>query len=292
MPRAAVNRVFTARQAYDEGRTRRQVRHAIDSGRWRRLVGDALVEADVPATPQRLALGAVLTWPAATVAFTTAALVHGLPVEDDDKVHVFVPTRRPARGRLTPHLVPVGFRDRQRLGPGSVTTRWRTVIDCLGRLDPDESDRLLAWVAAHDTLPTAELERWLAEHPGALGNARRRVALRRLRSGAVSVAEERLLAILRRAGIKGWRANVPLYDEIGVWARADVWFAAVRLVLEVDGEEAHRGRFQQDRTRQNALVAAGCTVLRYTWADLTARPLAVAEEIDGVLTALLHKRSA
>jgi very-short-patch-repair endonuclease len=31
-------------------------------------------------------------------------------------------------------------------------------------------------------------------------------------------------------------------------------------------------RFRRDRSRQNALVTAGWTILRFTWADLTERP--------------------
>jgi very-short-patch-repair endonuclease len=51
-------------------------------------------------------------------------------------------------------------------------------------------------------------------------------------------------------------------------------FAKARLVIEIDGFAYHgdRDRFQRDRTRQNRLVAAGWTVLRFTWADLRHRP--------------------
>jgi len=38
-------------------------------------------------------------------------------------------------------------------------------------------------------------------------------------------------------------------------------------------------RFQADRRRQNRLVAAGWTVLRFTWHDLTGRPAEVIAEI-------------
>lgn len=291
VPAGAWASVFTARQAYAEGLTRRQVRHAVDSGRWRRLVGDALVPSTLVVTPRHLALGAVLTWPDATVAFGTAALVHRLPVAGDAKVHVIVPSRRPRRGALVPHLLPLVRSEVAPLGPGRITTRDRTVIDCLGRCARDESDRLLAWVASRDLLDPDVLERWLLAHPGALGNGRRRVAAGRLRSGAVNPAEERLHGILRRAGITGWRANVPLFPELGIPARADVYFAAVRLVIEVDGRAPHEARFQEDHTRQNRLVTAGCTVLRFTWQDLTLRPGQVAAEIRSTL-ALLHNLSA
>jgi very-short-patch-repair endonuclease len=61
----------------------------------------------------------------------------------------------------------------------------------------------------------------------------------------------------------------------------DVAFLAERLLIEIDGERAHRGReaFVNDRRRQNTLVGAGYTVLRFTWWDLTQRPDAVLAEI-------------
>ncbi len=90
--------------------------------------------------------------------------------------------------------------------------------------------------------------------------------------------------ILRAAGITGWVADAHLLPVLGVAAVADVWFPAARLVVEVDGRVAHGpDRFQQDRTRQNLLVAAGCTVLRFTWDDLTRRPQEVVAAIRRVV---------
>ena len=63
--------------------------------------------------------------------------------------------------------------------------------------------------------------------------------------------------------IAGQEASVP-----------DLAFPDLRLAIEIDGWAWHHNpeRFQEDRRRQNALVAAGWTVLRFTWADLVERP--------------------
>ena len=47
-----------------------------------------------------------------------------------------------------------------------------------------------------------------------------------------------------------------------------------RFDFEIDGRAFHSDadRFQRDRTRQNRLVGAGWTVLRFTWNDLRDRP--------------------
>ena len=62
---------------------------------------------------------------------------------------------------------------------------------------------------------------------------------------------------------------------------------ARRIAIEVDGWAWHVDveRFQADRRRQNALVNAGWTVLRFTWHDLTADPERVIAQIRAALAA-------
>lgn len=104
--------------------------------------------------------------------------------------------------------------------------------------------------------------------------------------GAAADSERRLHALLRRAGINGW---VPNFE---VWARGeligviDVAFPQLGIAIEVDGMAYHVDvdRFRGDRARQNALVALGWTVLRFTWADLTERP--------GYVTATIRRLAA
>jgi very-short-patch-repair endonuclease len=61
----------------------------------------------------------------------------------------------------------------------------------------------------------------------------------------------------------------------------DFVFRDVRLVIEIDGLAFHvtPEQFQADRHRQNRLMAAGWTVLRFTWRDLTERPAYVISKI-------------
>ncbi len=56
--------------------------------------------------------------------------------------------------------------------------------------------------------------------------------------------------------------------------------------VEVDGlaEHTERSAFDNDRRRQNLLVAMGWLPLRYTWTDLTKRPHEVVTEIIAVLS--------
>lgn len=99
-------------------------------------------------------------------------------------------------------------------------------------------------------------------------------------SGARSQGETVIVSLLHDAGFTGWSANfaVRLGGRLVV---IDVAFPELRLAIEVDGRAWHSdaGRFQSDRRRQNALVRAGWTVLRFTWDDLTMRPDRVIAEI-------------
>jgi len=95
--------------------------------------------------------------------------------------------------------------------------------------------------------------------------------------------------LLRSAGLIGWLPNYPVRLG-GQSVVLDVAFPTTRLAIEVDGLVWHvdPARFQRDRTRQNELVTAGWTVLRFTWADLTERP----DHVVAVVRSTLDRLSA
>jgi very-short-patch-repair endonuclease len=99
---------------------------------------------------------------------------------------------------------------------------------------------------------------------------------------AASAAERKLIAVLRGAGITGWRQQ----HLVGGY-ELDLAFLDHRVAVEVDGWAWHSdvAAFRNDRQRQNSLVLAGWTVLRFTWHDLTERPGSVVAEIRAALTA-------
>lgn len=134
---------------------------------------------------------------------------------------------------------------------------------------------------------TATLD-FLAERRAALGRlagARQLgLVIEELYEGTHAESERRFVALLREAGVGGWRANHP----VRVGARRyflDVAFPDARLAIEIDGRAHHSSAvaFQNDRRRQNDLVAAGWTVLRFTWDDLVNRPHDVVARILAAL---------
>jgi very-short-patch-repair endonuclease len=98
---------------------------------------------------------------------------------------------------------------------------------------------------------------------------------------AASAAERILITLLRKAHFTGW--------QLHHWTNGyevDAAFPTHRVAVEIDGWAWHQDRkaFQNDRQRQNSIVLAGWSLLRFTWHDLTQRPDRVVAEIRAALS--------
>lgn len=105
---------------------------------------------------------------------------------------------------------------------------------------------------------------------------------------ADSVLESRMAALFRRHGIPRPVFQHAVRVEGRFIARVDFAYPECLLAIEVDGHDAHRtpAQLQADLARQNRLVAAGWTVLRFTWADVIRQPEMVAATIRDQLARL------
>jgi very-short-patch-repair endonuclease len=81
-----------------------------------------------------------------------------------------------------------------------------------------------------------------------------------------SELERRFLRLVRRA-----RLPAPLTQQRVNGFRVDFYWPELRLIVETDGLRYHRTASQQakDRRRDQQLVAAGFTVLRFTHAQVS-----------------------
>ena len=124
----------------------------------------------------------------------------------------------------------------------------------------------------------------LDEVEGALGRGRPgsgalRVALECHRPELArtrSLLEEKFLLLCERYGLTLPEVNV----RVAGWLVDAVWFDA-RVVVEFDGHAAHGmpAAMEQDRRRELELRAAGYTVLRYTWKQITEQPELVVSDL-------------
>jgi very-short-patch-repair endonuclease len=95
-----------------------------------------------------------------------------------------------------------------------------------------------------------------------------------------SEAEERFLALIRRAGLPHPLVNTRHlgYEIDFLWPEEDV-------AVEIDGFAFHstRDRFEDDRERDRRLRAGGITVIRITWRQLEREPEAVLVDVAQAL---------
>lgn len=280
--------LFTWRQARDCGYSRWQITSRLGDGRWHRVLGSVLstVSSLPPSLRDRAALlaggsGAVLSGP-------SAARLYGMPITSTGSC-VTIPAERHVTVRGVRFLrEQVDERDTTLLDDLVVTSRDRTVFDCLRVVPHGEAATLLDRALQKGWITLENLETRVRARRGYPGSVRLQELLDGVTPGARSAAERLTHSVLTDGGITGWQANYSVVVDGQVMALLDVGFPEVKLALEIDGRAWHSAaeRFQHDRTRQNRLVNAGWTVLRFTWDDLTQRPHEVVAAVAAALALL------
>jgi hypothetical protein len=169
------------------------------------------------------------------------------------------------------------------------TTVSRTLVDMAGRTGFTSLSRLVEQAAIQRRLDVPDVDRVLAR-----GRRRGAPSLRAIldlwrsdderKPRLRSPLEARLLPALIAAGIPRPECNVKLQAE-GRWIEVDLLWRDQRLAIEADGEETHgtRSAFQNDRRRDQRLLAAGYRVARVTWRQAEDEPAAVAARIKRML---------
>jgi very-short-patch-repair endonuclease len=119
---------------------------------------------------------------------------------------------------------------------------------------------------------------------GKPGSAKLREALKRHQPQLAhtrSEFERRMLYLCEDHGIP-----IPTFNKWLHGHLVDAVWPEQRVVVECDGEDAHSrwAQIQSDHDRDLTLRAAGFTVLRYTWPQLTQRPDQVAADITRALS--------
>ncbi|HYZ81825.1 MAG TPA: DUF559 domain-containing protein [Solirubrobacteraceae bacterium] len=160
-----------------------------------------------------------------------------------------------------------------------VTAPARTLLDCAAT---PALDGLLNEARALKLVTDAELEAAMDRSPGRRGVAALRALLAAEKETGFtrSKAERALKRLVRDAGLEP-----PIFNTSVEGVEADAYWPRHRLVIEVDGHRfhGHYQAFHRDRAKTNRLIAAGYVVLRFTWLQLTERPLLVVATIARTL---------
>lgn len=275
--------VFTRRKALDLGLTPSRFRVGVRRGEWVRFVGLWRL-ADHPVTFRSQICAALLRGgPGARITAHPVLASLGLELSDP-KVVICVPASRKCALPFA-RILRDEKADKELCMVGGLpsVSRSRAVVDAI---------RISTRIEAEDILHEALRMGWTS--PQLLDHACRELfahkGLTQLRdlaqyakSGSHAESERRLQILMRAHGLRGWKFNSEIKDETGtLLGIGDAVLPACRLVVEVDGHAWHSsvGRFQRDRTRQNAMVNEGWTVLRFTWDDITHRPQYVVRQIQ------------
>jgi very-short-patch-repair endonuclease len=273
--------VISRAQAIESGMSADAVQRKLGSGRWERLHPGVYLAADHEYGDEAR-LRAAMLWAGegATAHGLSAAWWHGIVAELPATVQITVPRARRA-GRRAGLLVrrrDLATADHVPLRLLQVTDLPLTVLEaaiCLGPAGSALLDRAL-----QRTVRFPAVYRAHCRNLGRRGSPAASALLTAAADRAASQAERRLVRLLREHGITGWRLGYR-YGSFLV----DLAFPAERVAVEVDGWAWHvdAERFLADRQRQNALVTAGWTVLRFTWHDLEQRGTRVIAEIRAAL---------
>lgn len=237
---------------------------------------------------QRAAAVLLTAPPGAVVSHLTAAALWEVEIplqrSGDRRIDLVVPLSSRAESRVDRRVHRVGLAadDVTRHRSFPVTVPARTWRDLAAVLQPPAllavTDQLLAGRCTPDVL-----QEQLDRRPTGRGSARARAVLPVADHRAGSPMESVLRWLVHVAGLPApdlqHRIRTPIADF-----HADLAWAGRKVLVEFDGD-VHRDRrvFVEDLRRQNALVAAGWTVLRFTSADVLGRPAEVVAAIRRAL---------
>jgi very-short-patch-repair endonuclease len=276
--------VVTYEQLLAEGLSRGAIAHRLATGRLHRLHrGIYLVGHPVP-PPLSLETAALLSCgDGAVLSHGSAAALwnFGAP---GSMIDVTIPGRE--RGNfdgVRVHCVRVLSMTEVRRRQGlPLTSPARTLLDISEELSLEKLEQAVADARRSGFVRDGELEAQLERSPGRHGTKPLRTVLEREGGPAFtrSKAEQRLLALLRKARLPPPRCNVRISGH-----EVDFLWLDAKLVVEFDSWGFHRSRaaFEKDRRRDADLQLAGFRVIRITWRRLVEEPEAVVAQIARAL---------
>jgi hypothetical protein len=266
--------LFTRAQAQACGFTSTQINRRRREGDWVEVRRHVLAERGLAVTPQVRDIAAQLVLPGAILAGPSAARWHDIELPHSGTFVVLDPTHHARPRNVWVFRETIAPDDTCVVDGVCVTALERTIFDC-ARVLPDAP--ALALLGQALELGWTSLGQFSAR-VGAFTNRHGAPRLVRLlqtsASGSHSASERLTVRLLQRAGIWGWLPRVPIVDRWGLVCIGDVVFVGPQLVIELDGPayDLDGQRARRERERHQRLLAAGWTVLRFSWYELSARP--------------------
>ena len=274
--------VVARRQLREFGIGQRAIEHRVERGRLHVVYRGVYAVGHRILTTQGRWMAAVMASGAgAVLSHRSAAALWG--IRPWSGIEVTAPHARRARAGILLHYLPLP-RDEVTTELGiPVTTVPRTLLDLASVLRLSQHERVAneAEVQRHtDRLSLADL---VERHPRRRGIGKARAVVEALSVGTTVHRSE--LETLFREFIRANRLPSPLANGRVAGFECDCVWAAARLVVELDGREAHHttAAFERDRERDRILQASGWRVIRLTWKQLHRDADAVAMDLRRIL---------
>ena len=279
------NGCVTWEQLLDARLTEAMIRTLVKRGSLTRVLRGVYAAASPDLLPLARESAALLSLGDAVLSYRSAAALWGIAKRDPRIVDVTVVGRQPRRReRVRLHSVqslhPQDVRTHCHL---RVTSPARALIEFAAQVTQSELEDAFGEARARRLITDSALKSSLGRAPTTHSGA---AIVRRVLTGdpgstyTRSKAEKLVRRLLTQAELPQPLVNLPLCGYLADF----VWLHA-KLILEVDGYETHGHRlaFENDRRRDQVHTAAGYTVIRVTWRQLTQEPLAVAVRIAQAL---------
>jgi very-short-patch-repair endonuclease len=278
--------VITLEQLIEAGLGRKALQCRLQAGAMQRLHRTVFLVGPAPPSFAALARAAALAVGGdAVVCLDAAPVLLGLRPAPaaPGPIDILVPARN-ARQRpgIIVHrstIVPTEFGYVRGI---PVTSAARTICDHAASGPMSEVEQLLIDARRARIVTDAELYAVLDRVRHRKGHAAVRALLDdEMEEGySRSKAERKLRKLVKSADLP-----IPLYNRKIRGLMVDAHWPALRVVVEVDGRKDHGTlwAFENDRYRDQILVAAGYRVIRVTWRQLVNEPMAVAVRIGQAL---------
>jgi Transcriptional regulator, AbiEi antitoxin len=264
--------LVTRDQALAAGMSDDQVHRRVRGGRWAVQRRGVYRVTGAPSTEEQAVMAAVLAaGPAVVASHLTAARLWRLRLPEPEGIELTTPPGRRLRaeGVQQHRFTQLSADDVHRLRGIPVTSPARTLVDCSGRVGPDELGRVV----------DDALRRRLVRLPDLVRSHARVTSGRRPTAAMARVLEERAaghdpggsdreLQVLRTLVAAGLPAPVQQHPvTVGTRSfRLDLAYPQAMVAIEFDGWDAH-GTFEAfhgDRERSRLLVAAGWRLVHVT----------------------------
>ena len=276
--RALANRqsgVVSVPQLLDHGVSRRVISRLVADQTLSRVVRGVYAFSP-PTWAQQVWVGVLLGGSNCVIGGLAAARIHGLTDEEPPVIDCYVGKRSHSI-----HEGPWHFIRAERLGRGEppVTRIGQTIVDASRHVDADGIAAMIA--AAGNRLRSKELLAALDAQERHPKRALLRETVSFVGQGALSALEVRYVRYVERPH------RLPVATRQGNptgHAKIDNLYEAYGVIVEVDGRRYHAGlAATKDALRDNEHLLAGLVTLRYSWAQISETPCAVAKQVAAAL---------